>query len=125
MGLSLINLYNLIYTYREAINEILKDTKRGAIRSEISGAYGWGSAPKINSRLFGNTLIQVIQTNRRKNSGGIIKRSHSNRQYTPTYLSSNKMSGTVKSDIDSKKDHSSSMRQDSKKVSSECNKSLP
>ena len=54
-----------IIFFRQAVEEIIKDTKRGAVRAEVSGAYGWKSAPKINSRLFGNTLSQVIQTNKR------------------------------------------------------------
>ena len=61
LGISLNVSYYLIC--RKAIEEIIRDTKRGAIRAEVGGAYGWKSAPKVNPHLFGNTLMQVIQTN--------------------------------------------------------------
>lgn len=48
----------------DAIEEILKDTKRGATRAEISGS--WLPPKKVNSRLVNNTLVQALQSNRRK-----------------------------------------------------------
>jgi len=49
----------------DAIQEILRDTKRGATRAELSGS--WRPPPsKINSRLFINTLTQTLQSNQRK-----------------------------------------------------------
>jgi len=49
----------------DAIKEILRDTKRGATRAEISGSWLPPSA-RINSRLFNNTLVQALQSNRRQ-----------------------------------------------------------
>ena len=51
---------------RNAIEEILKDTQRGAVRAEVSGSWRPPTA-KINSRLFNNTLIQTLQSNKRQN----------------------------------------------------------
>jgi len=48
----------------DAIEEILKDTKRGATRAEISGS--WLPPKKVNSRLVNNTLVQALQSNRRR-----------------------------------------------------------
>jgi len=48
----------------DAIEEILKDTKRVATRAEISGS--WLPPKKVNSRLVNNTLVQALQSNRRK-----------------------------------------------------------
>ena len=84
-----------IFFHSEAINEILNQTKRGAIRSEISGAYGWKSAPKVNSRLFGNTLIQAIQTNRRKTGGAKAKSSNRNVQGGRTSPAKDKFHSTI------------------------------
>jgi len=49
----------------DAIEEILRDTKRGATRAEISGSWLPPSS-KINARLFKNTLVQTLQSNSRK-----------------------------------------------------------
>lgn len=109
-------MYKIIF-HSDAINEILNQTKRGAIRSEISGAYGWKSAPKVNSRLFGNTLIQAIQTNRRKTAGGIAKSSNRNAQGRRTSPTKNKFQSTIKSSATSKNVESPSMKRSSDKPS--------
>ena len=114
-----------IISYREAINEILKETKRGAIRSEISGAYGWKSAPKVNSRLFGNTLIQAIQTNRRKPISGTSKSRNRNMHEKRIGLSKNKMFSSIKSNIVSNDGKAPSMYQSSNKLSVKCAKPSP
>lgn len=106
-----------IIVHSKAIKEILNQTKRGAIRSEISGAYGWKSAPKVNSRLFGNTLIQAMQTNRRKTAGGIAKSSSRNVQGRRTSQTKNKLQSTIKSNAASKNVKSPSMKQRSDKPS--------
>ena len=52
----------------------MNETKRSAIRAEVAGAYGWQSAPKINRRLVGNTLVQALQTNKRREKSSVYKR---------------------------------------------------
>ena len=113
----------IICTHRDAINEILKDTKRGAVRSEISGAYGWKAAPKINPRLFGNTLIQVLQTNRRKTNVGISKKNNRNTSYQRTNITKDKVTRHKEINTASKRYQSSSVMKRSKNVSDECKNS--
>ena len=48
----------------DAIREILRDTKRGAARAELSGSWRPPTS-KINSRLLNNALAQALQSNRR------------------------------------------------------------
>ena len=57
-------LYLLFLLFRDAIDEILRETHRGAIRAEVSGSWRPPTS-KINSRLFNNTLIQTLQSNNR------------------------------------------------------------
>ena len=54
----------ITFYFSDAIEEILKDTKRGATRAEISGS--WLPPKKVNSRLVNNTLVQALQSNRRR-----------------------------------------------------------
>jgi len=49
---------------RDAIEEILRETHRGATRAEVSGS--WRPPKRINSRILQNTLIQTIQSNKRQ-----------------------------------------------------------
>lgn len=48
----------------DAVNEILRDTQRGATRAEVSGSWRPPSS-KVNSRLINNALVQALQSNRR------------------------------------------------------------
>ena len=57
--------YFLFLLFRDAIDEILRETHRGAIRAEVSGSWRPPTS-KINSRLFNNTLIQTLQSNNRQ-----------------------------------------------------------
>ena len=92
---------------RKAIEEIIRDTKRGAIRAEVGGAYGWKSVPRINPRLFGNTLIQVIQTNKRKDKGSIVKNKHNKvASYKTKCLSRRQTSSFEELNIESKDEDS-------------------
>lgn len=50
---------------RDAVDEILREAKRGATRAELSGSWRPPSS-KINARLFNNTLAQVLQSNNRR-----------------------------------------------------------
>ena len=52
------------FFYSDAIEEILRDTQRGATRAELSGS--WRPPKKINSRILKNTLIQTLQSNKRQ-----------------------------------------------------------
>ena len=116
------NFLYIFCIHRDAINEILKDTKRGAVRSEISGAYGWKAAPKINPRLFGNTLIQVLQTNRRKTNIGIAKKNNRNTLHQRSTVN-DKVTRHKDINTASKRYQSSSFTKRSKDVSDECTNS--
>jgi len=52
---------------RQAVEEILRETKRTASRASAEGG-SWLRAPKVQKRLVNNTLLQVVQNNRRENA---------------------------------------------------------
>ena len=59
--------------------------------------------PKVNPRLFGNTLIQVIQTNKRKDRNNIVKNKDNKiASYKTKRLSRRQRSGFEELTVDSK-----------------------
>lgn len=48
---------------KQAVEEILRETKRSALRAEIGGS--WRKAPKVQKKLVDATLLQAVQGNKR------------------------------------------------------------
>jgi hypothetical protein len=49
-----------------AVEELLREAKRGAVRASVSGPSGWKKCPllKTNKRFLTNTLVQHMNSNR-------------------------------------------------------------
>jgi hypothetical protein len=62
-------LIDAVTIFRDAIEEILRDTCRIAVQAELSGSW---KPPRprgrINHRLFNNTIAQTLQSNRRRHN---------------------------------------------------------
>lgn len=72
-------LMSLATYFRVAVEELLKEAQRGSSRAEVGGALAWKKPPKVNHRLFKNTLAQVVVGNIRKDHSkpsGEPKRKH-------------------------------------------------
>ena len=54
------------FNFSAAVEELLREAQRGSNRAEVGGALAWKKPPKVNHRLFKNTLAQVVVGNIRK-----------------------------------------------------------
>jgi hypothetical protein len=60
------NIFSTKTNFRAAVAELLKEAERGSTRAEVGGSLAWKKPPKVNHRLFKNTLAQVVVGNIRK-----------------------------------------------------------
>ena len=70
---------HVTFNCRAAVEELLKEAQRGSNRAEVGGALAWKKPPKVNHRLFKNTLAQAVVGNIRKDQSkplGDLKRKH-------------------------------------------------
>ena len=67
----------ILFIFRAAVAELLKEAQRGSNRAEVGGALAWKKPPKVNHRLLKNTLAQAVVSNIRTAGSKIREKKHS------------------------------------------------